>query len=53
MTLPGPQEYGDMKTMKHILQFHDRLGLDGKAKDEAWSGLLAKVADSLKGRVQP
>jgi len=30
-----------------------RLGLDGKANDEAWNGFLAKVADSLKGRVQP
>jgi hypothetical protein len=27
-----------------------RLGLDGKAQDEAWNGFLAKVAESLRGK---
>ena len=44
---------GDIRTMKHVFQFHDRLGLAGKAKNEARNGFLAKVAGSLKGRVQP
>ena len=30
-----------------------RLGLDGKAQDEAWNGFLAKVAESLRGTDQP